>query len=113
MRAPIGVDPPHAGRYRVREGPDGLVRRHEEDAGVALDPGEALGRDVPLVFRFESADEYWSFLTEVAGALAAVISALPESHRHAVRRTIEDRLGPFRTDGGYALPGLCLNVVTS
>ena len=68
--------------------------------------------EVPIVWRFESADEYWWYLKEVAGALAAVIVALPEDAQRSVRRTIDERLGPFRRNGGYALPGVCLNVVT-
>jgi SAM-dependent methyltransferase len=85
------------------------IKRLLADAGFGLPRIE----EVPIVWSFESADEYWSFLREIAGALAAVITALPEDRQHAVRRTIEDRLGPFRRDGGYALPGVCLNVVTS
>jgi len=69
--------------------------------------------EVPLVFTFASADEYWSFLKEIAGALALVITGLPQERQHIVQRAVEDRLGPFRRDGGYAVPGVCLNVVTS
>jgi hypothetical protein len=47
------------------------------------------------------------------GALAAVITALPENQQPAGRRAIEDRLDPFRRDSGYALPGVCLNGVSS
>ena len=69
--------------------------------------------EVPIVFSFDSAEEYWSFLTEIAGALAVVITALPENRQRTVRLAIEDRLASFRKDSGYALPGLCVNVVTS
>jgi SAM-dependent methyltransferase len=85
------------------------IKRLLADAGFSPPRTE----EVPIVWSFESADEYWSFLKEVAGALAAVIAALPEDRQHAVRQKIEDRLGPFRRDGGYALPGVCLNVMTS
>jgi SAM-dependent methyltransferase len=82
---------------------------------LLAEAGFGVGRieEVPIVFSFESAQEYWSFLREIAGALAAVITALPEDHQHVVRRSIEDRLDPFRRDSGYALPGVCLNVVSS
>jgi SAM-dependent methyltransferase len=77
----------------------------------------AFGRprieEVPIVWSFQSADEYWSFLKEIAGALAMVITTLPEDRQRTVRRTITDRLGSFRRGSGYALPGVCLNVVTS
>jgi ubiquinone/menaquinone biosynthesis C-methylase UbiE len=69
--------------------------------------------EVPFVFSFDSAEEYWSFLTDIAGALAVVITALPENRQRSVRLAIEDRLASFRKDGGYALPGLCVNVATS
>src|SRR5262245_2825285 len=85
------------------------IRRLLADAGLRLSRIE----EVPIVFRFESADEYWSFLREIAGALAGVITALPLGRQGSVRRAIEERLGPFRQDGGYALPGLCLNVAAN
>jgi hypothetical protein len=79
------------------------------DAGFGLPRIE----EVPIIWSFESADEYWSFLKEIAGALAVAITKLPEDRQRTVLRTIRDRLGPFRRGGGYALPGVCLNVVTS
>ncbi|MGH7313696.1 MAG: class I SAM-dependent methyltransferase [Candidatus Rokuibacteriota bacterium] len=85
------------------------IKRLLADAGFGLPRIE----EVPIIFKFESAEEYWSFLKDIAGALSAVITALPDDHQQSVRRAIEDRLGSFRTDGGYALPGVCLNVVTS
>jgi SAM-dependent methyltransferase len=72
------------------------IRRLLAEAG--FDPPRI--EPVPVVWSFASADEYWWFLREVAGALAVVINALPEAAQAAVRRTIE-------------LPGVCLNVVTS
>jgi ubiquinone/menaquinone biosynthesis C-methylase UbiE len=69
--------------------------------------------EVPTVFRFDGTDDYWFFLRQIAGALAVVITGLREEHQRVVRATIDDRLTAFRSDGGYALPGLCLNVVTS
>jgi SAM-dependent methyltransferase len=85
------------------------IERLLADAGFGLPRIE----EVPIAWSFESADEYWSLLREVAGALAAVITALPEDRQRAVRQTLQDRLAPFRRNGGYAIPGVCLNVVTS
>jgi SAM-dependent methyltransferase len=85
------------------------IRRLLTDAGFAPPRIE----EVPIVWSFESADEYWSLLREVAGALAMVITRLPEDRQNSVRRTLQDRLAPFRRNGGYAIPGVCLNVVTS
>jgi SAM-dependent methyltransferase len=85
------------------------IKRLVTDAGFGLPRIE----EVPIVWTFESADQYWSLLREVAGALAAVITRLPEDRQESVRRTLQDRLVPFRRNGGYAIPGACLNVVTS
>ena len=85
------------------------IKRLLADAGFSLSHIE----EVPIVFSFESADEYWLFLREIAGALAAVITTLPEDRQGSVRRTIEDRLRPFRKNVGYALPGVSMNVVAN
>jgi SAM-dependent methyltransferase len=85
------------------------VKRLLSDAGFGLPRIE----EVPIVWSFESAEQYWSLLREVAGALAAVITGLPEDRQDSVRQTLQDRLGSFRRNGGYAIPGACLNVVTS
>jgi ubiquinone/menaquinone biosynthesis C-methylase UbiE len=100
--------PPDAPGILALANPDRITRLLDE-AGFGFPRIE----EVPVVFRFESTDEYWSFLRDVAGALAAIITALPENRQQTLRRAIEDRLGSFNRDAGYALPGLCLNVVTS
>jgi ubiquinone/menaquinone biosynthesis C-methylase UbiE len=84
------------------------IKRLLSEAGFGLPRIE----EVPIVWSFENAEQYWSLLREVAGALAAVITGLPEDRQDSVRRTLEDRLAPFRRNGGYAIPGVCLNVVT-
>jgi SAM-dependent methyltransferase len=84
------------------------IRRLLGDAG--FEPPRI--EEAPVVWSFESADQYWALLREVAGALAAVITTLPEDRQDSVRRALEDRLVPFRRNGGYAIPGLCLNVAT-
>jgi SAM-dependent methyltransferase len=85
------------------------IKRLLTDAGFGLPRIE----EAPIVWSFESADEYWSLLREVAGALAAVITRLPEDRQDSVRQTLRDRLAPLRKNGGYAIPGVCLNVVAS
>ena len=85
------------------------IKRLLSDAGFGLPRIE----EVPIVWSSESPDQYWSLLREVAGALAAVITGLPEDRQDSVRQTLQDRLASFRRNGGYAIPGVCLNVVTS
>ena len=100
--------PPEAPGIFALANPD-RIKRLLADAGFSLSHIE----EVPIVFSFESADEYWLFLREIAGALAAVITTLPEDRQGSVRRTIEDRLRPFRKNVGYALPGVSMNVVAN
>jgi len=67
--------------------------------------------DVPLTWRFESFDVYWQFLTEVAGAIAMLIAALPAAKQSTAREAIKRAVADFDSDSGIALPGVTLNVV--
>jgi hypothetical protein len=64
-------------------------------------------------WRFEDLDDYWSFLNEVAGAVAMVIERLSPEERGAVRAAIGEIAEPFRADGGYVMPGVALNALAS
>jgi SAM-dependent methyltransferase len=68
--------------------------------------------EMPLEWRFPSLDAYWSFLTEMAGAISPVLRALTAEARAAVRVRWIELAEPFRGGGGYAFPALCLNVAT-
>jgi ubiquinone/menaquinone biosynthesis C-methylase UbiE len=61
--------------------------------------------------RFESADDYWTFNTAVAGPVAELVGSLSDEQLHAVRATLDPSLAPFQRDGGLELPWLA--VVTS
>lgn len=76
------------------------------DAGFT-DP---IVEEVPLSWRHDDFEGYWGFLTEVAGAIATVIGALPAEDRARARRAIEARIAPFRGEHGIELPGVTLNV---
>ncbi len=69
--------------------------------------------EVEVVWRFGDADEFWSFLTEIAGGVALVIKELPASEQQAVRDLLRERSAAFASDGGYAFPGVAINVVAS
>jgi hypothetical protein len=69
--------------------------------------------EVLMTWRFTGFDAYWAFLTELAGAVALRIAALPEGERAAVREDIEQAVGPFRNDRGYELPGLTQNTLAA
>jgi SAM-dependent methyltransferase len=67
--------------------------------------------EVSLRWTFADQDDYWRFLTEVAGAISSVLRALPRQVRAQVRQQVHEAAGPFRSDEGYDFPAVCLNVV--
>ena len=69
---------------------------------------EPLIDEVAFAWRFADADDYWDFLTRVAGAVAMVIGRLKERERAAVREEIADRVAPYDTGSGTELPAVSL-----
>ena len=68
---------------------------------------------VRVEYRFEDFDDYWSFLGELAGAIALVLDRLSEDEVAQVRANMEEKAQPFRSNGGYAMPGVALNAVAT
>jgi ubiquinone/menaquinone biosynthesis C-methylase UbiE len=66
---------------------------------------------VEMEWGFDSPDDHWRYLMDLAGALAMVIRSMPEREQAAVRRLTEERLEPVARQPGYRLAGLCLNVL--
>ena len=65
--------------------------------------------EVAFAWTFASEDDYWRYLTEVAGAISMVLGRLHEDERRDVRGEVAERIAPFGTpDGGVALPATCL-----
>jgi ubiquinone/menaquinone biosynthesis C-methylase UbiE len=83
----------------------GRVRSLVQDAGFA----EPQLDEVEVRWRFSDFDAYWRYVTELAGGIAMVLQAMPESDREAVRETVERAAGEYRVDGGLELPGVALN----
>jgi ubiquinone/menaquinone biosynthesis C-methylase UbiE len=68
--------------------------------------------EVEVRWRFEDFDAYWRFVTELAGGIAMVLQAMPETDREAVRKLVERATGDYRVDRGLDLPGVALNAAT-
>ena len=83
----------------------GRVRSLVQDAGFA----EPRLDEVEVRWRFEDFDAYWRYVTELAGGIAMVLQAMPETDREAVRKLVERAAGDYRVDGGLELPGVALN----
>jgi len=68
--------------------------------------------EVSFIWTFAEYDDYWRFLTEVAGAIASVLQSLPLEVQAQAREQVHEAAEPFRSGEGYDLPAVCLNVVT-
>jgi ubiquinone/menaquinone biosynthesis C-methylase UbiE len=69
--------------------------------------------DLGVSWRFEDFAAYWTFLNEHAGAIAVGIAVLSEEDQRALRGQIEEAVEPYRTNGGYALPGSAQNTLAA
>jgi ubiquinone/menaquinone biosynthesis C-methylase UbiE len=67
--------------------------------------------EVPLTWRFEAFEGYWTFLTELAGALATRIADLPGDERDVFRQRLQEAIEPYRSERGYEIPGLTQNAL--
>jgi ubiquinone/menaquinone biosynthesis C-methylase UbiE len=68
---------------------------------------------VEMAWRFESLDAYWHYVTDLAGAVAMLVRALPVEDERAVRDEVERRVKPYAEGDGYRFPGMCLNVLAA
>jgi ubiquinone/menaquinone biosynthesis C-methylase UbiE len=84
-------------------------RTRELVAEAGLEPKRM--EHVEMEWAFESADQEWHYVMDLAGAIAMVMRSLPESEQAEIRRVTEERLAPVAREPGYGLPGLCLNVL--
>ncbi len=66
-----------------------------------------------MEWRFDSMDHYWHYVTDLAGAVAMVVRALPEADQAALREQVEQRAEPYAEGSRYRLPGMCLNVLAA
>jgi SAM-dependent methyltransferase len=67
--------------------------------------------EVDLEFTFESTDDYWRFLNEIAGAVAIVLRGLGAEQLAAVRAAVDRGIEPYRANGAYVMPGTVLNAI--
>jgi ubiquinone/menaquinone biosynthesis C-methylase UbiE len=66
---------------------------------------------VEMEWAFDTPDDHWHYVMDLAGALAMLIRALPPEDQAAVRRRTEEKLEPVVRRPGYNVAGLCLNVL--
>ena len=68
---------------------------------------------VRVEYRFEDFEDYWRFIEDLAGAVALVLERLSADELAQVREGMEQMAEPWRSNGGYSMPGLALNAVAS
>ena len=86
-------------------------RTRELLEGAGLEPTRI--ERVEMAWRFDSLDAYWHYVTDLAGAVAMLVRALPEEDQRAVRDEVEQRIRPHAEGDGYRFQGLCLNVLAA
>lgn len=62
--------------------------------------------DVPVTWHYESFDQAWEFMSQVAGALAALLKTLNTDQTKRVRAALEEAVQVYTTDGRIELPGV-------
>jgi ubiquinone/menaquinone biosynthesis C-methylase UbiE len=76
-------------------------------AGFKVVRMETIG----LAWTFDDFEAYWRFLHAHVGAVAAILRALPEDGRRAVRERLEREVEPLSAGAGYAIPGSTQNTL--
>jgi hypothetical protein len=69
--------------------------------------------DMAVNWNYRSFDEAWRFMTQIAGAIAALLRELPAEEIETLRTTLKTNLERFRTSEGLSLPGVTLNAYAS
>jgi ubiquinone/menaquinone biosynthesis C-methylase UbiE len=75
--------------------------------------GEPTIEEVSFSFDFAGADDYWGFMTEAAGAIAAVLNRLDSVEREQIREELTEGLAPFGRSGRIVIPATSLVVSAS
>jgi ubiquinone/menaquinone biosynthesis C-methylase UbiE len=70
-------------------------------------------QEVPVEWTFADFDEIWSFVTELAGALAALVRELPEDKVGRLRASFEEAVQTFRHGDHFMIPGVTINALAS
>jgi SAM-dependent methyltransferase len=81
------------------------VRALLGDAGF----GDPRLEEVQVSYRFAAFEDYWRFVSELAGGIALVLRTMAEKDRDAVRAQLERAISGFRSADGLELPGVALN----
>jgi ubiquinone/menaquinone biosynthesis C-methylase UbiE len=102
------IPPPDHEEPRFAMADPGHIRELVVGAGFA----EPEIEEVSFRWAFAERDDYWRFLTEVAGGISSVLRTLSPEVQAQVREQVHEAAEPFRSGEGYDFPAVCLNAVT-
>jgi ubiquinone/menaquinone biosynthesis C-methylase UbiE len=95
---------PHAPGIFAMADPE---RTRELLSGAGLEPRRI--DEVEVLWAFESGDDFWRWVLEVAGPLSVAVRSMPAEDRLAVRKKVDANLEPHtRQDGRVELPGVAV-----
>jgi ubiquinone/menaquinone biosynthesis C-methylase UbiE len=64
--------------------------------------------EIPVLFSYESLDEYVERAKDTGGVFARVWREIPDDERKAMESAFEGAFAPYATDRGYEFPGVAL-----
>jgi len=68
----------------------------------------------PIMWRYgDDFDALWSFYTELAGAVAALVKSLPAETLASFKEAVRAAADEYRTESGYTIPGEVINGIAS
>jgi ubiquinone/menaquinone biosynthesis C-methylase UbiE len=78
----------------------------ERNQELASDAGfsDVIVKEITGTMRFDSVDDYWSHMAEVAGPVAELVASLGSERINAIRATLEPSLEPYKSGGALELP---------
>ena len=105
-RGLVPIQPPdEPGMYRLAD--TGTLEQLLRSAGF-----ESVElRELPVAWRFDDVGEYWAVMTEVSPSLGSALEQLSPEEAESLKDDIAARCEPYRSGGGFELPGLSVGAL--
>jgi SAM-dependent methyltransferase len=107
-RGLVPIQPPdEPGMYRLAD--TGTLEQLLRSAGF-----ESVElRELPVAWRFDDIGEYWAVMTEVSPSLGSALEQLSPEEAESLQSEIAARCEPYRSGGGFELPGLSIGALAA